>query len=71
MKPPSFFAVLMCCRYVTVAQNIPSGRGNSPSGKGALPVPMDMDARHYKSVVDEGADEGRILAEWKQYKKNV
>lgn len=68
MKPLSFFVVLMCCCYVAVAQNIPSGSGNPPSERGALPVPIqvEMDVRHYRSMVDEGADERKLqeLFEW-------
>lgn len=68
MKPLNLFAVLMCCCYVAVAQNIPSGSGNPPSEGGALrvPVQVDMDVRHYKSVMDEGADERKLqeLLEW-------
>lgn len=62
MKPLSFFAVLMCCCYVAVAQNIPSGSGNPPSEGGDLPVPVqvEMDVRHYHSMVDEGADERKL-----------
>ena len=62
MKPLNLFAVLMCCCYVAVAQNIPSGSGNPPSERGALPVPVPvgMDVRHYRSMVDEGADERKL-----------
>lgn len=62
MKQLSFFVVLMCCCYVAVAQNIPSGSGNPPSEGGDLPVPVriEMDARHYRSMVDEGADERKL-----------
>lgn len=60
MKPLNLFAVLMCCCYVAVAQNIPSGRGALP-----VPIQVEMNVRHYCSMVDEGADGYRILAEWK------
>lgn len=61
MKPLNLFAVLMCCCYVAVTQNIPSGRVSSPA-----PVQVKMDARHYKSEVDEGVDERKIqeLLDW-------
>lgn len=36
MKPLNLFAVLMCCCYVAVAQNIPSGSGNPPSERGGF-----------------------------------